>query len=337
VALMDRQITLAARPEGLPKESDFRLVESPIPEPGGGQFLVRTLYLSVDPYMRGRISDAPSYAEPVKLGEVMLGGAVGEVVKSNHPQFAPGEIVEGMFGWQEYALSDGKGVRKVDPKLAPVSTALYVLGMPGMTAYFGLLEIGKPQPGETVVVSGAAGAVGSLVGQIAKLKGCRVVGIAGSDQKIQHVVEELGFDGGINYKPPAQFHEKLREACPNGIDVYFDNVGGSVTDAVIGLINTRARLVICGQVSQYNLKRLERGPRWLWQLIIKQARAEGFLVYQFADRYEEGHRPMAQWLKEGKLKYRETILAGVENAPRAFIGMLQGENVGKMLVKVADL
>jgi NADPH-dependent curcumin reductase CurA len=332
----NKQITLAVRPVGFPKESDFRLVELPVPTPGPGQFLVQSLYLSVDPYMRGRMNAAKSYAPPVELGGVMVGGVVGQVVESHHPRFAAGEIVEGYFGWQQYAVSDGVGVRKVDPSLAPISTALGVLGMPGLTAYFGLLEIGKPQPGETAVVSGAAGAVGSLAGQIAKIQGCHVVGIAGTDEKVQHVVEELGFDSAFNYKSARNYRAKLKTLCPQGIDVYFDNVGGAITDAVIPLLNVRARLVICGQISQYNLERPEMGPRWLWALIVKQARAEGFLVFQFADRFEEGIRQMAQWLKEGKLKYRENIIEGLENAPRAFIGMFQGENIGKQLVKVAD-
>ncbi len=331
----NKQITLAVRPVGFPKESDFRLVEAPVPTPGPGQFLVQSLYLSVDPYMRGRMTAAKSYAPPVELGGVMVGGVVGQVVESRHSRFAAGEIVEGYFGWQQYALSDGAGVRKVDPSLAPISTALGVLGMPGLTAYFGLLEIGKPQPGETVVVSGAAGAVGSLVGQIAKIQGCHVVGIAGTDEKARHVVEQLGFDSAFNYKSARNYRAKLKTLCPQGIDVYFDNVGGAITDAVIPLLNVRARLVICGQISQYNLERPEMGPRWLWALIVKQARAEGFLVFQFADRFEEGIRQMAQWLKEGKLKYRENIIEGLENAPRAFIGMLKGENIGKQLVKVA--
>jgi len=334
---MNQQITLAARPLGFPKESDFKLVESSLPTPGPGEMLIRALYLSVDPYMRGRMSSAKSYAASVELGGVMTGGVVGQAVDSNHSQFAAGEIVEGMFGWQQYAASDGKGVRKVDPRLAPISTALGVLGMPGLTAYFGLLEIGKPQPGETVVVSGAAGAVGPLVGQIAKIIGCQVVGIAGTDEKVRHVVEELGFDSAFNYRSTANHYRKLIALCPRGIDVYFDNVGGEITDAVIRLINVRARLVICGQISQYNLERPEMGPRWLRVLIVKQARAEGFLVFQFADRFEEGLRQMARWLKEGKLKYRENIIEGIENAPRAFIGMLKGDNIGKQLVKVADL
>jgi NADPH-dependent curcumin reductase CurA len=334
---MNQQITLAARPVGFPKESDFKLVESSLPTPVPGEMLIRALYLSVDPYMRGRMSSAKSYAPSVELGGVMVGGVVGQVVESRHPQFAPGEIVQGDFGWQQFAVSDGKAVGKVDPKVAPISTALGILGMPGLTAYCGLLEIGKPQPGETVVVSAAAGAVGSLVGQIAKILGCHVVGIAGTDEKVQYVVEELGFDSAFNHKSTSNYYRRLIELCPRGIDVYFDNVGGAITDAVVRLINVRARLVICGQISQYNLERPEMGPRWLRVLLVKQVRAEGFLVFQFADRFEQSLRQMAQWLQEGKLKYRENIIEGIENAPRAFIGMLRGENIGKQLVKVADL
>lgn len=332
---MNQQILLAQRPDGFPKPSDFKLVCSPIPTPAAGEILVRTLYLSLDPYMRGRMNDAKSYAPPVKLGEVMVGGVVGQVAASQYPKFQPGDFVEGFLGWQTYALSDGKGVRKLDPNLAPVSTALGVLGMPGLTAYFGLLEIGQPQPGETVVVSGAAGAVGSLVGQIAKIKGCRVIGVAGTDDKVNYLVRELGFDAAFNYQTAGDYGQKLKELCPNGIDVYFDNVGGPITDAVFKLINVRARVVIGGQISQYNVARPDPGPRFLWKLIEQQARVEGFLVFQFAARYSEGLRQMAEWLQAGKLKFREEIAHGIENAPEAFIGMLQGRNTGKQLVKVA--
>ncbi|MBI3650088.1 MAG: NADP-dependent oxidoreductase [Acidobacteria bacterium] len=333
----NKQITLAARPTGLPKEADFQLVETPVPLPGDHEFMVRVIYLSVDPYMRGRMNDVKSYAEPVKLGEVMVGGAVGKVVQSNHADFKEGDIVEGPFGWQQYARSDGKGVRKIDPTLAPISTAVGVLGMPGLTAYFGLLDLCHPQPGETLVVSGAAGAVGSFVGQIGKLKGCRVVGIAGTDDKIDFLVNQLGFDAAFNYKTTDNYVAKLKELCPNGIDCYFDNVGGAITDAVFILMNQRARISICGQISQYNLETPAMGPRILLSLLlVKQAKAEGFLVFQFADRYEEGLRQMAAWIHQGKLKYTETIEAGIENAPRAFISMLQGKNTGKQLVKIAD-
>jgi NADPH-dependent curcumin reductase CurA len=333
---MNQQILLGQRPEGFPKLSDFQLVTSPIPAPAAGEILVRTLYLSLDPYMRGRMNDAKSYAPPVKLGEVMIGGAVGQVTASQHPQFQPGDFVEGFLGWQTHALSDGKGVRKLDPNLAPISTALSVLGMPGLTAYFGLLEFGQPQAGETVVVSGAAGAVGSLVGQIARLKGCRVVGVAGTDDKVEYLVRELGFDAAFNYKSTEDYSKKLAELCPAGIDVYFDNVGGPITDAVFKRINVRARVCVCGQISQYNLARPEPGPRFLWKLIEKQARVEGFLVFQFADRYSEGLRQLGEWHRAGKIKIREEIAEGIENAPAAFIGMLQGRNTGKQLVKVAE-
>lgn len=330
----NRQITLAARPVGYPKESDFKLVEVPVPQPGEGELLARTLYLSVDPYMRGRMNDVKSYAPPVQIGEVMVGGTVSRVSASNHPKFREGDIVEGRLGWQDYALSDGRGLRKVDPSLAPISTALGVLGMPGMTAYFGLLEICRPRSGETVVVSGAAGAVGSMVGQIAKIQGCRVVGIAGSDDKVHNIVNELGFDAAFNYKTVTDYQAELATLCPDGIDVYFDNVGGSITDAVFNLINVNARISVCGQISQYNLEKPEMGPRNLWTLIRNQARVEGFLVFQFADRYEEGMRQLADWISTGKLKYWEEIAEGLENTPRTFIGMLKGANSGKQLVKV---
>jgi NADPH-dependent curcumin reductase CurA len=335
---MNRQILLAARPVGFPKDSDFKLVENPLPTPGDGQILVRSIYLSVDPYMRGRMNDVKSYAPPVQIGEVMGGGVVAKVVASNNPAFKEGDIVEGMFGWQDYAVSPGQGVRKIDPSLAPISTALGVLGMPGLTAYFGLLEIGKPKTGETVVVSGAAGAVGSIVGQIAKIKACRVVGIAGGDDKIAYLTGELGFDGAFNYKTTSDYYEKLKELCPGGVDVYFDNVGGEITDAVFRLINPKARISICGQISQYNLEKPEMGPRLiLTSLLVKQARAEGFLVFQFLERYPEGLSQMAQWVKEGKLKYKEDIEEGIENTPRAFMAMLKGRNIGKQLVKVGEV
>jgi hypothetical protein len=333
---VNRKFILASRPQGMPKESDFKLVEAPVLVPNAGEMIVKTLYVSVDPYMRGRMNDAKSYAAPVEIGGVMVGGVVGEVVASNNARFAVGDIAQGEFGWQEYAISNGKGVRKVEPEIAPISTALGVLGMPGLTAYFGLLDIGQPKPGETVVVSGAAGAVGTIVGQIAKIKGCRVVGIAGSDDKVRYLESELGFDGAFNYKTAKNYVEKLRHLCPQGIDVYFDNVGGPITDAVIPLLNPHARLSICGQISQYNLEKPETGPRWLWALIVKQARAEGFLVFQFADRFQQAVVGMAHWIKEGKLKYKEDIVDGFENLPRAFIGMLQGDNLGKRLVKVSD-
>jgi NADPH:quinone reductase len=333
---INRQITLAARPVGEPKESDFKLVESPIPVPGPDEFLVQVIYLSVDPYMRGRMSDRPSYAPPVQIGEVMGGSGVGRIIKSNSRRFRVGEIVTGFFGWEEYAVSNGSGVQKINPEIAPLSSWLGVLGMTGMTAYFGLLEICHPRAGETVVVSSSGGAVGAIVGQIAKIEGCRVIGIAGSDEKIKWLTGELGFDGGINYKTCPDLSAELTRLCPRGIDVYFDNVGGATTDAVLALINRKARISLCGQISQYNATEPEVGPRLLALLIEKQARMEGFLVFQFAQKMKSAQNRMAEWLNSGKLKYRETIVKGIENAPKAFIGLLRGENIGKQLVQLAD-
>jgi NADPH-dependent curcumin reductase CurA len=335
MANVNRQITLAGRPSGFPKPSDFKMVETPVPEPGPGQFLLRTIYLSVDPYMRGRMTDRPSYAPPVQIGEVMVGGAVGKVVRSGLPDFPEGAIVEGPFGWQEYAVSDGSGARLVDPAVAPISTALGVLGMPGLTAYFGLLDVGEPKPGETVLVSGAAGAVGSVVGQIARIKGCRAVGVAGSEDKVRYLTGELGFDAAFNYKTTDNFVRAIREVCPAGVDVYFDNVGGALTDAAFLTMNLKARISICGQMSQYNLERPEMGPRLLWNLIVKRARLEGFLVSDFAPRFKAAGRQLAEWHRAGHIKYRETIADGLPDAPAAFLGMLRGDNVGKQLVRVS--
>jgi NADPH-dependent curcumin reductase CurA len=329
-----RQFKLAARPVGMPKESDFALVETPMPTPGDGQVLVRTSFLSVDPYMRGRITGVRSYADPVLVGDVMVGGAVGQVVDSRHSGFAAGDFVVGYWGWRDYASVDGKTLLKLNPSLAPVSTALGLLGMPGMTAYFGFLEICKPQPGEVVVVSGAAGAVGSLVGQIAKIKGCRVIGIAGGDDKVHWLVNDLGCDAAFNYKSCSDFAAKLKEICPVGIDCYFDNVGGAITDAVFPLLNVFGRVSVCGQISMYNLEKPEPGPRLLPFTLVKQLRVEGFIVTRWQSRWGEGITQMAQWLKEGKIQHREQIVEGFENTVKAFIGMLQGENTGKMLVKV---
>jgi hypothetical protein len=330
----NRQITLANRPGGFPSESDFKLVTSEIPEPNDGECLVQGIYLSVDPYMRGRMREGDSYAAPVQLGEVMVGGAVGRVLESRFAGLKPGDIVEGFLGWQEYAAAPGTALRKVDPTLAPISTALGVLGMPGLTAYFGLLDIADPQPGETVMVSGAAGAVGSTAGQIAKIRGCRVVGIAGSDEKVCRIVEDAGFDAAFNYKTAQDYKAELKRLCPGGIDVYFDNVGGAITDAVFPLLNVHARVSVCGQISQYNLEKAELGPRLLWHLIVKRARAQGFLVFDFAARYNEGLQQLSQWVREGKIQYSERIVDGIENAPRAFLEMMQGKNIGKQLVRL---
>ena len=329
----NRQIVLAARPVGMPKESDFRLVKSKTETPSNGECLVQGRYLSVDPYMRGRLKERKSYAPPVQIGDVMVGNVAGHIVASKHPAFSEGDTVVGNLGWQEYAITLGSQLTKVSPD-TKLSAALGILGMPGMTAYFGLLDICDPQPGETVVVSGAAGAVGSTVGQIAKIKGCRTVGIAGTDLKVEYIVDDLGFDAGFNYKTPANYLSKLRELCPDGIDCYFDNVGGKITDAIFPLLNTQARIAICGQISQYNLEQTEMGPRFLWYFITQRVKMQGFLVFDYADRYNEAFSQISQWIAEGKLRYRERIAQGIENAPKAFIEMLNGRNIGKQLVKL---
>ena len=335
---MNRQITLASRPVGYPKESDFKLVESPIPTPEDGQVLLKTIYLSVDPYMRGRMNQARSYAANVEYNEVMIGGVVAQIVESKHSEFQVGEIVNAHIGWQEYGVSGGEGLRKIDPSIAPISTGVGILGMPGLTAYFGLLDVGKLQEGESVFVSGAAGAVGSVVGQIAKIKGCRVVGSAGTDEKISYILDELGFDAAFNYKDISDYYTKLGELFPDGIDVYFDNVGGSITDAVFPNLRLKGRVVICGQISQYNLENPETGPRFLWHMITKRARIEGFLVSDFGAKHADALNQMAEWVQQGKLKYRETIAeGGIQKAPSAFISMLKGGNIGKQLVKIADV
>lgn len=331
----NRQITLAGRPAGFPTESDFKLVSADVPEPGEEECVVRGIFLSVDPYMRIRMSDRPSYLPATRLGEVMVGGVVGRVVESRYPGLTAGDIVEGYLGWQEYAVAPGTALRKVDATLAPISTALGVLGMPALSAYFGLLDIANPKPGETVVVSGAAGAVGTTVGQIAKIRDCRVVGVAGSDGKIRQIVEELGFDAGFNYKTVQDYSAALKRHCPDGVDVYFDNVGGPITDAVFPLLNVRARVSVCGQISQYNLESPETGPRLLWHLLAKRAKAEGFLVYDYAGRYDEALQQLGQWVKQGRIKYPERIVDGIENAPRAFLEMMQGKNIGKQLVRLS--
>ncbi len=332
----NRQIVLADRPATIFKPSDFQLRESAVPKAGAGEALVRTLYLSLDPYMRTRTSGLTSYARSLQIGEVMVGQIVGEVWESNDPRLARGDIVCGPLGWQDFATAPAKSLRKIDPRQAPITTSLYVLGMPGLTAYFGLLDICRPQPGETVVVSGAAGAIGSVVGQIAKIKRCRAIGITGTNEKVRFLTRDLGFDGAVNYRDTDDLHARLKELCPNGVDIYFDNVGGPVSDAVLRLINTRARVSLCGQISQNTADEPDVGPRWFGQLIVRQAKVEGFLVHQFADRYEEGYRQLANWLREKRIRYREDVVEGLENAPQAFISMLEGRNVGKQLVKVAE-
>ncbi|MBS0530518.1 MAG: NADP-dependent oxidoreductase [Proteobacteria bacterium] len=334
-----KRIVLAARPAGEPKPTDFRLEDYPVPTPGDGQILLRTIWLTLDPYMRGRMSEGPSYSAPVPLGGVMEGGTVCEVMASNNPGFAEGDIVLAHSGWQQYALSDGAGLRKIDPKIAPISTAVGVLGMPGMTAYTGLLEIGKPKPGETVVVAAASGAVGSAVGQIAKIKGARAVGIAGGKEKCDYVRNELGFDECIDHRSP-DLAAQLKAACPKGIDVYFENVGGKVFDAVFPLLNDFSRIPVCGLIADYNTIFTKDTPAPPWAnsimraILVKRLNFRGFIVRDFAVMFPDFIRDMPQWLREGKVKHREFVTEGLESAPAAFMGLLKGANFGKQLVRV---
>lgn len=300
-----------------------------------GEVMIRTLYISVDPYLRGRMREGRSYVPPFAIGEVITSGVVGEVVESRAAGFAAGDTVTGMLGWRLYNIAKAGELRKVDPNIAPVTTALGVLGMPGLTAYFGLLDIGQPKEGETVVVSGAAGAVGLTVSQLAKIKGCRVVGIAGSDDKNKYLRDELGVDAVINYKTE-NVALALKEACPERIDVYFDNVGGEISDAAILLLNQGARIVLCGQISLYNLDKPDVGPRPQPYLLVNSALMKGFIITGYAARFTEGITQLAQWLAAGKLKYAETIVEGFENTPQAFIGLFAGDNLGKQIVKVTE-
>jgi NADPH-dependent curcumin reductase CurA len=330
---VNRQILLKSRPEGMPGLDNFVLAQGPVPTPADGEVLMRNQYLSLDPYMRGRMSAAKSYAKPVEVGAPMVGHTVGEVVASRHPKFSAGDIVTGYGGWQDYAVASGAGLRKLDPAAAPVSTALGVLGMPGMTAYMGLLEIGQPKPGETVVVAAASGAVGSVVGQIAKIKGCRAVGIAGGADKCRFVTEVLGFDACVDHRG-AEFAAALAAACPSGIDVYFENVGGAVQQTVWPLLNDFARVPVCGLIAQYNATTPLPGPD-MFSVLRKRLMLRGFIVSDFAARQADFLRDVGEWVRSGRLKYREDVAEGLENAPAAFLGMLQGKNFGKMLVKLA--
>ncbi|MDX6665993.1 MAG: hypothetical protein QOG68_2199 [Solirubrobacteraceae bacterium] len=311
----------------------FEFVEEDAPEPGDGQALVEIEYLSLDPAMRGWMNEARSYVPPVGIGEVMRAGAIGRVVESNNPDLAEGDHVSGMFGCQRYALTDGRGVTKVDPGLAELPTYLGALGMPGLTAYFGLLEVGKPQEGDTVVVSGAAGAVGSLVGQIAKIKGARAIGLAGGPEKCAMVVDELGFDACIDYKND-DIPKALREHCPKGIDVYFDNVGGSILEACLARLALHARVVICGAISVYNTTEPPKGPANYLSLLVNRASMTGIIVFDWADRYAEGARQMAAWLKEGRIHAREDIVEGFETFPDPLQMLFTGANNGKLVLKV---
>jgi NADPH-dependent curcumin reductase CurA len=326
------QVLLASRPVGAVTEGNFRIVESPLPATAEGQLLVRNDWLSLDPYMRGRMSDAKSYAKSVNIGDVMVGGTAGEVIESRHPKFKAGDKVVGALGWQRFALTDGTGLMKIDAPVAPLSAYLGVLGMPGVTAWIGLLDIGQPKAGDTVVVSAASGAVGSVVGQIAKLKGCRAVGIAGGGAKCRHVVDDLGFDACVDYKA-GNLAADLKAAVPGGIDVYFDNVGGEVLDAVLPNMNAFSRIPLCGLISQYSATEAY-GVKQFRSLLVNRIRLQGFICFDRLDLWPQAMRELGGWLAGGKLKYRESVAEGLAAAPRAFIGLLKGENLGKQLVKL---
>ncbi len=334
----NRRIVLAQRPHGAPVPGNFRMETAPVPEPADGQLLLRSEYLSLDPYMRGRMSDAPSYAEPVKVGDVMVGGTVCRVETSRHPDFREGEWVLGYSGWQDYALSDGTGLTRLGQNPQNPSTALGIMGMPGFTAYMGLLDIGRPEQGETLVVAAATGPVGATVGQIGKLKGCRVVGVAGGSEKCTYATEVLGFDACLDHHA-TDFSRQLGQACPRGIDIYFESVGGKVFDAVLPLLNTKARIPVCGLISHYNATRLPDGPDRLSLLmrsiLVKRLTVKGFIIFDdYGHRYDEFAKEMSKWLSTGQIKYREHRIDGLERAPDAFIGMLVGRNFGKVVVRV---
>ena len=329
---VSREIRLVARPQGFPGEDLFEVAEAPIPEPAEGQLLVRNAYFSVDPYMRPRMNDVRSYVAPFTLGEAMIGGAVGQVAVSRNAAYPEGSWVTHSLGWREWALSDGSGMRRVDASVAPVSTALGVLGMPGLTAYYGLFDIGEPKEGETVFVSCAAGAVGSVAGQMAKIAGCRVIGSAGSEEKLAWL-RELGLDAVFNYREQ-RVREALAELTPAGIDIYFDNVGGDHLEAAIGALRTHGRVVACGSISRYNDVEPTPGPRNMFMVVTKRLRIQGYIISDNFDRFGAFYKQAVEWLREGRLQYRETVIDGIENAPRAFLGLLRGENIGKMLVKV---
>ena len=332
---INHQVRLAARPVGLPKRSDWQFTETPLPKPGDREVLVRTLYLSLDPAMRGWMNEGRSYIPPVGIGEVMRAGGIGRVVASNHPDFAVGDHVNGTLGIQDYAVLEGGRLTKVDPKLAPLPVFLNTLGMPGMTAYFGLLDVGQPKPGDTVVVSGAAGAVGASVGQIAKIKGCRAVGIAGGAAKCRYLVDELGFDAAIDYKAE-DVREGLRTHCPKGVNVYFDNVGGDILDIVLTRLTLHARVVICGAISQYNNTTPVKAPSNYLSLLVNRARMEGMVVFDYADRFPQARRDIAAWIAAGKLKSREDVVEGLQTFPETLLKLFNGENFGKLVLKVAD-
>ena len=329
---MNRQILLASRPQGWASEENFRIVDAPMPKPSPGEVLVKNEWLSLDPYMRGRMNEAKSYTAPVAIGEVMVGQTVGEVLESQDAAFKPGDKVLGSLGWQLYGVASAKKLRKIDVKRAPATYYLGILGMPGITAWFGLNEIGKPKAGETLVVSAASGAVGSVVGQLAKIMGCRAVGIAGGKAKCDYAVNELGFDACIDHKA-GDVGERLREACPNGVDVYFENVGGALLDTLLAIMNRFSRIVICGLIAEYNAPE-PYGYKRMRSILVSRIRMQGMLVFDWENRYDEAIEALAGYLAAGKLKYRESIVEGIENAPRGLIELLAGKNFGKQLVKL---
>jgi NADPH-dependent curcumin reductase CurA len=329
----NRRVLLASRPTGWVSEANFRIEEAPLRAPADGEVLVKNLWLSLDPYMRGRMNEGKSYAAKQEIGEVMIGGTVGEVVESRNPKFAKGDQVLGMLGWQQYGLSDGKGLNKVDASRVPLSAYLGVLGMPGVTAWVGLLDICQPKSGETVVVSAASGAVGSVVGQIAKIKGCRAVGIAGGTQKCEYVTKQLGFDACVDYKTGA-LNDDLKAAVPGGIDCYFENVGGEILDAALRRMNAFSRIAVCGLISQYNATE-PYGVKTVQSILTNRIKVQGFIVSDRMELWPKALADLAGWVAGGKIKYRETVTEGLENAPKAFIGLLKGENFGKQLVRIA--
>jgi len=333
MAVDNRKVLLASRPQGAVTEQNFRIVDAPMPQPAEGEVLVRNEWLSLDPYMRGRMSDAKSYVPPAQLDEVMVGQTVGEVVDSRNPRVSVGDKVLTQLGWQSHGIANGADVTKVDARHVPASYYLGVLGMPGFTAWFGLFEIGQPRAGETVVVSAASGAVGSVVGQLAKIRGCRAVGIAGGRAKCDHVVHELGFDACVDHRA-GNLYDDLRAACPNGIDVDFENVGGAVLDTALRLMNRHSRIVLCGLVAEYSAKE-PYGYQRLRSVLVNRIRMQGMIVFDWKDRYGEALAGLTAYVADGRLKYRESIVEGLDNAPRTLIGLLKGENFGKQLVKIA--
>jgi NADPH:quinone reductase len=331
---MNKVILLNKRPEGKPALDDFRFSSNPIPVPASGNVLLKTLYVSVDPYLRGRMSDSKSYIPSFELGKPIQSGIIAEVINSTHSEFTKGDFVSGMLEWKEYQVSDGKGLKKVDQNISALSSYLGILGMTGLTAYLGLIEIGAPKAGETIVVSGAAGAVGSVVGQIGKILGCTVIGLTGSDEKAELLKSKFKFDNVINYKSSPDLITAIKNACPKGVDIYFDNVGGEISDAVLANINKHARLPVCGAISLYNETKVPVGPRIQTILLTKSAMMRGFIVGDFSSKFPEAMNQLAVWLKDGKLTYSETVVNGFENIPQAFLDLFEGKNEGKMIVKI---